>query len=161
MVEGPRPAVARWTVGLLVAEEAKQELYHVGDPQLAVVVDVVGIVAARAVEIERQLAEKVANDVVEAKLAVADSSRSDRPMDHRAAVRVLLQDGSRSVRAVALYYAGEIGIHCDPQDLSRTIPEDSADSSGERLRLQDRALTILRELYEKQPGPAGTPVSTR
>ena len=85
---------------------------------------------------------------VEAKLAVADSNRSDRPIDYSAAVRALLKDGSRSVRAVALYYAGEIGVHCDQQDLSLAMPEDSADSPGEPLRLQDRALAILRELYE-------------
>ena len=84
---------------------------------------------------------------VEAKLAVANSNRSDRPIDHTSALRVLLKDGSRSVRAMALYYAGEIGVHCDQQDLSLAIPGDSADSPGELLKLQDRALEILRELY--------------
>ena len=97
----------------------------------------------------------------EEEFVLADSNHDGGALDYAAAVRVLLQDGSRSLRAVALYYAGEVGVHCDDQDVSLATRDDSLESSGEPMRLQDRALAILRELTEKRPGTATTPHPAR
>ena len=94
-------------------------------------------------------------------LAVADPNYDERDLDYTSAVLALVKDGSRSVRAVALYYAGEIDITFDLKDLPPVTSDDRRDSPREPARLQDRAVAILRELSERRPDSAISPLPTR
>ena len=83
----------------------------------------------------------------EALLAVADPGRKNRRLDYDSALHSLLRDESRSVRAVALYHAGEIGF--DARSEGPDAPREESDWASGSTSLQERGLAILRDLSEK------------
>ena len=85
----------------------------------------------------------------DALLAVADPVRKDRRLDYASVVSALLQDESHSVRAVALYHAGEVGLELDPETIQRAESDADPVRGPSDLTLQDRGLAILRELSEQ------------
>jgi AAA family ATP:ADP antiporter len=85
----------------------------------------------------------------DALLAVADPVRKDRRLDYASVVRALLQDESHSVKAVALYHAGEVGIELDTETIRGADSDADPDRGSSDLTLQDRGLAILRELSEQ------------
>ncbi len=72
----------------------------------------------------------------------AEAGRGER---YEAAIQSLLGDDSRSVRAVALYHAGEVGIRVDPARAAGALDGRPAASEDESARLRDRAMEALRE----------------
>lgn len=90
----------------------------------------------------------------EALLAMAAPDRKARRLDYESVVHALLGDESRSVQAVALYHAGEVGIDFDPEsllavDMDGDIDTSSSKTTSSTTMLQDRALVILRGMSER------------
>jgi AAA family ATP:ADP antiporter len=85
----------------------------------------------------------------DALLAVADPVRKGRHLDYGSVVRALLQDESHSVRAVALYHAGEVGIELDSETVREADSDGDPDRGPSDLTLQERGLAILRELSDQ------------
>jgi len=85
----------------------------------------------------------------DALLAVADPGRKDRRLDYESAVRALLRDESRSVQAVALYHAAEVGVDCASESSMLTDSDRSITELPLSATLKDRALAILREMSEQ------------
>lgn len=65
---------------------------------------------------------------------------------YETAIRSLLIDDSRSVRAVALYHAGEIGIRLDPARAAASLDDRAFEGGGDGADLRDRAMAALREV---------------
>lgn len=99
--------------------------------------------------IETRLSRDVANAILAlempghlaARLAVAGRATGVEDASYESALRLLLADGSESVRAVALYHAAELGI--DPG-----LPIDEGAPPAEVRGVQDRALAMLQDLLQ-------------
>lgn len=90
--------------------------------------------------IETLLPRKAADGL----LHLFSAASGDAELNYETAVQRLMADHSVSVRAVALYHAGELGVHEGTGAGSAGSGEsDAADDS-----LQERALALLRDLSE-------------
>jgi AAA family ATP:ADP antiporter len=98
----------------------------------------------------------VAPLTAEARLASADPARPSRLFDLSEALRRLLADQSRSLRAVAMYYAGDVEFTPTAGDLPVEAREDGQAATPTGLRLKDRAIATLREIAEARPRRART-----
>jgi len=77
---------------------------------------------------------------------------------YEAAIQTLLTDDSRTVRAVAMYHASEVGIRLtlEPDDAPADLPTDDRGLQGHDLR--ERALDVLRGARSRGRRPALSPV---
>ena len=94
--------------------------------------------ASAAELIETLLPRKAADGL----LHLFSAATGDAELDYEAAVQWLMADGSLSVRAVALYHAGELGI----EEADGEGSAGSGDGEVTEESLQERALSLLRDL---------------
>ena len=87
-------------------------------------------------------------------LLLLDPDHAEEDPDYTSAVRSLSHDPSRSLCAVALYYAGEIQLEWDQEESLQALTRDPIESEEGHVSLQDRALAILRDLSDKRPRSA-------
>ncbi len=83
-------------------------------------------------------------------LGIASPARAERRIPYGAALQMLLDDDSHSIRAVALYHSGEICTHCSPEDLPDAIVDPSAPPEHEARSLRERAANLLRDLADRR-----------
>lgn len=95
-----------------------------------------------------------------AQVAVAGGRRKKHGIDYGEALRELLGDESTSVRAVALYHAGEIGLQLDRIDLQKSRSEEEGDRGRVDRSLQERALATLRDLSVARASGARPAIDT-
>lgn len=84
-----------------------------------------------------------------------------RTLLYESAIRTLLEDDSRSVRAVAMYHAGEVGIDLDDSASIDPTNERNQGAGREALDLRDRAAAALGSAPSgrRRPRFAPLPVS--
>ena len=88
----------------------------------------------------------------------ASGPRVSEHMEYAELVRSILDDGSRSLRAVALYHAGEIGI-LDRQADSTGSLDDATAADG--LGAKERGLAAVRDLFDLRSRAAIRTTSAR
>jgi HEAT repeat protein len=76
-------------------------------------------------------------------LELPGSGLTDRELDYDVAMRTLAADDSTTVRAFALYHAGEIGLEVGDSAAPRDLDRDAAP-----LSLRDAALGLIEQLPE-------------
>lgn len=69
---------------------------------------------------------------------------------YEASIQSLLVDDSRSVRAVAMYHAGEVGIRLDPARAAAWLDDRGLESGVDGMDLRNRAMAALRGVQARR-----------
>ncbi|MEZ4282075.1 MAG: hypothetical protein R3F21_20930 [Myxococcota bacterium] len=109
--------------------------------------------ASQILRLVRGLQGSAVPDSSEPEVAAADDA-------YAAAIRSLLIDDSRSVRAVAMYHAGEVGIRLDEGSGDASVDERAGEEAAERADLRERALAALRNARGRGRRPSFDVVPT-
>ena len=88
------------------------------------------------------------DDSVSAQKIAANSSTLPETADYAALLRLAVRDGSQSVRAVAIYHAGEIGISLGPES---PAAQDDDPATSIPMSLKDRGLAAVGDLFDFAP----------
>jgi len=90
-------------------------------------------------------------DSIAAQHAAEDPGDANEGLDYAGLVRLILEDRSRSLRAVALYHAAEAGISERVDTSQNETRDEGTTRDPDRLGAKDRGLAAVRDLFERRP----------